>query len=214
MTAFGVIVRADNVRRLTREGWCAARDYGVGTILDLRSEGERLHDADVPSHFDVVAVSLFDDFDSDPDYREDIGFRVAGLGAAEAYRVLYTEALDRNSTMFAEALNAVACANGAVLMHCVGGKDRTGLLAALLSRLAGVTIPVADEDYRRSEARLGLTDSAPAGVMDAVLKGVDRDFGNAANYFSHAGATESTIDLVRMRLRDATAGEADARRSD
>jgi len=37
--------------------------------------------------------------------------------------------------------------------------------------------------------------------MNAVLEGVDHDFGSIANHFSHAGATESAIERVRTRLR-------------
>ena len=199
-TEFGVIVRADNVRLLSREGWDAARDYGVSTVLDLRSEGERAADAAVPIGFNVVTISLFDDFDSDPAYRRDIGFRVVGLCAAEAYRALYTEALDRNRAMFGAALNAIAVAPGTVLMHCTGGKDRTGLLAALLARLAGVSIAVADKDYQRSELRLGIRDSAPAGVMDTVLAGVEQQFDKVEHYFLQAGATASAIERVRVSL--------------
>jgi hypothetical protein len=84
----------------------------------------------------------------------------------------------------------------------VGGKDRTGLLAALFSRLAGVPVPVADTDYRRSEPRLGVVDSAPAGVMETVLTGIDDEFGSVANYFSHVGAPESAVERLRARLRD------------
>jgi len=201
VTAFGVIVRADNIRRFAPESWAAARSYGVNLILDLRSEGERVADGVLPAGFNVVEVSLFDDFDSDPAYREDLGLRVAGLGAADTYRAFYNEALDRNRAKFGEAINAIARATGTVLMHCAGGKDRTGLLAGLLSRLAGVSISVVDEDYQRSESRLGIVDSAPADVMDVVLAHVENHFGSVERYFLQAGGSESAIECVRKRLR-------------
>jgi protein-tyrosine phosphatase len=161
VTTFGVLIRADNVHLLTASGWAQARAYGVRTILDLRSEEERGDDAPVPSGLEVAAVSLFHDFDSDPAYRADLACRVAGCDAAEANRLLYTEALERNAGMFATALHAVAEARqGAVLMHCTAGKNRTGLLAALLLGLVGVPTAAIAEDYEWSEHQLGITDRA------------------------------------------------------
>jgi protein tyrosine/serine phosphatase len=160
-TAFGAVIRADNPRRLTAEGWSKAREYGVHTILDLRSAGERRGDAPVPGDLDVVSVSLFDDFDSNAAYRDDLGVRLSDADIVEQYRVLYTEALVRNAHEFGLALRAVAEArDGGILIHCVGGKDRTGVLAALLLRLVDVPIPAVVADYEWSERRLGVADSA------------------------------------------------------
>ncbi len=39
-TRFGILVRADSLARLTEAGCLAARDYGLATIVDLRSQRE------------------------------------------------------------------------------------------------------------------------------------------------------------------------------
>jgi len=206
-TAAGVVVarravvRADNVERLTEAGWELARRYGVTTVLDLRSGGERADARSVPPGLDDVTVSLFDDFDSDPDYRTDVGRRIEGAEAVEAYRLLYAEALERNRAETAAAVRAVANARpGAVLVHCVGGKDRTGVLAALLLRLVDVPVATVAEDYGRSEARLGLADSAPASVIDVVLERLEGEYGSVAAYLASAGLSESELGAVRARL--------------
>jgi protein-tyrosine phosphatase len=201
VTVFGAIVRADNVRRLTARGWREARNYGIRTILDLRSDGERVHDVAVPPDLDVVAVSLFDDFDSDPAYRVELAHRLTGSHVREAYRVLYTEALQRNGAMFATALEAVANARqGGVLIHCAGGKDRTGVLAALLLRLVGVPISAVADDYEHSEHRLGTADSAPTGVIDKVIEAVETAHGSVEAFFVDAGAARADVERVRQRL--------------
>jgi protein-tyrosine phosphatase len=196
------IVRADNVRRLTEKGWMEARNYGIRTILDLRSDGERADDSAAPPNFDVIAVSLFDDFDSDPAYRAELERRLAGCDVREAYRVLYTEALRRNRRLFATAVEVIANARpGGVLIHCAAGKDRTGLLAALLLRLAGVPISTVADDYEHSERRLGTADSAPAGVIDKVIETVETEHGSVEAFFLDAGATPVDVERVRQRLR-------------
>ena len=201
-TVSRAIVRADNVRRLTERGWMEARNYGIRTILDLRSDGERADDAAVPPDFDVVALSLFDDFDSDPAYRAELERRLAGCDVSEAYRVLYTEALHRNRTLFATALEVIANAReGGVLIHCAAGKDRTGLLAALLLRLVGVPTSAVADDYEHSERRLGMADAAPTGVIDRVIETVETQHGSVETFFLAAGATPVDIERVRQRLR-------------
>jgi protein-tyrosine phosphatase len=169
-TAYGVFVRGDNARELTPAGWRAASDYGIRSVLDLRSDPECA--ADPPAHPDFThkRLSLFDHFDGDAAYRADLIARVAGLGAAEKHRLLYREALELDAARFAEAVGFLADADCAVLLHCAGGKDRTGVLAALLLRLVGVPVEAVAADYVRSESRLQLAESAPPDVIDGVIE--------------------------------------------
>jgi protein-tyrosine phosphatase len=202
-TAFGALVRADNVRRLTPDGWDAATSYGIQTILDLRSATECGRDPPVPAdlNLDLARVSLFDDFDTDAAYRAQLERRLVGCDAREAYRVLYTEALDRNQAMFAAALHAIAAARqGGIVIHCAGGKDRTGVLAALVLRLVGVPMADVAHDYERSESRLGLPDSAPAGVIDKVIDALEAEHGNVEGFILAAGAVNSDVERVRQML--------------
>jgi protein-tyrosine phosphatase len=204
VTTFGAVVRADNIRRLTAEGWRSATAYGISTILDLRSEVECSDDPALPAdiHLGVTRVSLFDDFDSDAVYRADLEKRLESSDMRDAYRVLYTEALDRNRALFARALRIVAGAGeGGVLVHCLGGKDRTGVLAALLLRLAGVPTATVAKDYHRSEQRLGVADSAPVGVIDRVIDSLEARHGSVEGFFLDSGATLAEVTRVRERLR-------------
>jgi protein-tyrosine phosphatase len=200
-TAFGALIRADNVRRLTAEGWAKARAYGVRMVLDLRSHVEREDDLPVPPGLEVRTVSLFDDFDSNPAYRADLGVRLAGADAAEQYRTLYAEALTRNGQEFAEAVAAIAnTRDGGIVFHCVGGKDRTGVLSALLLRLVGVPISLVVADYELSEQRLGISDSAPAGVIGPTIEILEARYGSTAGYLRSVGVPDRDISRVRARL--------------
>ena len=70
---------------------------------------------------------------------------------AEHYAWSYVDFLERYRERFGRAFAAIADADGAVVVHCVGGKDRTGLVSALLLRLAGVGA----RDDRRGLRALG-----------------------------------------------------------
>ena len=62
-TRRGVVVRADNVRRLTPAGWQAALDHGVRRVVDLRFENEVPGEPDAHDDVEVVVIPLRDSHD-------------------------------------------------------------------------------------------------------------------------------------------------------
>jgi len=206
-TAFGVFVRGDNARNLTPPGWRAANEYGIRTVLDLRSDPECAADRPAHPNFTHRRLSLFDHFDGDDAYRSDLLARVANLEAAEKHRTLYREALDLDAARFAEAFGVLAEADCGVLFHCAGGKDRTGLLAALLLRLVGVPIEAVEADYVRSETRLRLAESAPRNdggaprnVINQLVDETEARYGTTATYLLQAGASAEDLERIRRRF--------------
>jgi protein-tyrosine phosphatase len=191
-TAFRVFVRSDNARNLTAAGWRAAAEYGIATVLDLRSEPECMADPPPQQGFTHRRLSLFEHFDGDEAYRVEWLTRLADAEPAERHRALYREALALDAERFGDAVGALAAADGGVLVHCVAGKDRTGVLAALLLRLVGVPVEAIEEDYVRSEA--------PMDVMGPVLAEIEARHGSVAAYLQQAGAKAAQLERIRRRL--------------
>jgi protein-tyrosine phosphatase len=201
-TAFGVFVRSDNARQLTPTGWNAARAYGIRAVLDLRSDPECAADPPARPEFTHKRLSLFDHFDGDEAYRADLLPRSASLDDVGKHRLLYREALALDGSRFAEAVGFLADADGGVLFHCAGGKDRTGVLAALLLRLVGVGMADVEADYVRSQARLRMADGTPPGVIDRVIEEIEARYGTVAAYLLQSGAAAGQLERIRSRLLD------------
>jgi protein-tyrosine phosphatase len=206
-TAFGVFVRADNARNLTPAGWRAAREHGIRAVLDLRSDPECTADRPAQPGFAHKRLSLLDHFDGDAAYRRDLMSRVAHAGFAAKYRTLYREALELDAARFGEAFGVLAEADGAVVFHCVGGKDRTGLLAGLLLRLVGVPREEVEADYFRSDVRLRHDERAPRNdggtprnVINRVIDETEARHGSTAAYLLQAGASVEALELIRRRF--------------
>ena len=206
-TACAVYVRADNVRNLSPDGWRTASEYGIRTILDLRSDPECAADPPADPRFTHRRLSLFDHFDGDETYRRRLVARVANLPNGEKYRALYREALDLDAPRFGEAFAALAEADGGVVFHCVHGKDRTGLLAALLLRLVDVRLEEVEADYVRSGTRLTQTKtaphhdaSAPARVITHVVEDTEEQYGSVSDYLLRAGASQEHLERIRRRF--------------
>jgi protein-tyrosine phosphatase len=219
-TRWGSIVRADSVRLLTQEGWKAAVDYGVRTVVDLRSDEELAADPPGELPVDAVHIPFFDDRQ---DVFEEVEAASAGAGDhAEATCEVYLIFLEHFRPNVAAAIRAVAQApDGGVVVHCHGGKDRTGLVSAFLLRLAGVGIEEIAADYALSEERLRtrheqwFADAAdeaelerlhrisatPASSMVDVLEELERRYGSIAGYLKAGGATDEELQRARARLR-------------
>ena len=216
-TRWGAVVRADSLSRLTPAGQAALRAHGIRTVVDLRDEGER---RGAPNPFatpDGRGTSLtylhrpfFDELDTES--REQ-------FARLEVLADHYLFALERYSGNVAAIMRAIAGAEpGGVLVHCAAGKDRTGIVAALLLSLAGVQDEAVAADYGLSEVCLQplfdewLRDAdvaeraravaflPRAETMRAVLRSLAEAHGSVASYLIRAGVTRQEVDRLRARL--------------
>ena len=218
-TRFGAVVRADNVTLLSDEGWNALVGYGVRRIVDLRYDDEA---AAEPAHrvgIDVVHAPLIEEsarFD-------ELDERLAGITEPVAWRrANYLMVLEWVPENFARAVRAVVGApGGTVLVHCAGGVDRTGLVVALLLRVAGVPVDAIADDYAQSEANWApsrnewIAEAAdpaerakrtiltvmPAAAMHEVLVELEARHGSAADYLIGGGVSTQELATARAKLR-------------
>lgn len=222
VTQFGRIVRADSVRGLSDAGWDALRGYGVTRIVDLRWAEELAEDGPVEADVEVVHVSLLGEKEGPFAAIDRRQRRLTDPTARR--RAGYVEFLEAFADNFATAVTAIGQApDGAVVVHCAGGVDRTGLVAALLLRLAGVGLRDIGLDYAESEANwaphVGLwiaeasdeeerehrrmLSRCPPEAVTEPLEEVERRHGDVRAYLQGAGAPTAALDAARARLRDA-----------
>ena len=135
-TRWGAVVRSDHPAKLTAAGWAALYAHGIRTVMTLATVGkaEAMPDtAPRPSDLTTKLVEI-----------EDLGdkeflteWAATGLWCTPLY---YRYALQRWPERHAAAIREVALARpGGVLIHCIGGRDRTGIISLLLLALAGVS---------------------------------------------------------------------------
>jgi protein-tyrosine phosphatase len=213
-TRWGAVVRSDSLAALTEAGRAALAGYGVRAVVDLRLPDELArHPNPFASSGDhgiaYTNVSILDPA---------AGYPPETLTLAENY--LWT--LDRFAGYVAEVMAAIAGApEGGVLVHCAAGKDRTGLISALLLGLVGVPAETIAADYaltaellrprdqewlehgpgERAEREALAARFAPtAEVMLEVLDGLDRRYGGIEGYLAAAGVSPADLDRLRDRL--------------
>jgi protein-tyrosine phosphatase len=220
LTQPGRVVRSDNVRRLTDAGWRSLAEHGVTRIVDLRWPEELAEDQPRDVDIEVVHVSVLGE-SIDDEYIAELDAHLDSVDdVADHYAWSYVDFLERFRDRFGRAFAAVADADGAVVVHCMGGKDRTGLVSALLLRLVGVSHETIGADYavsaknleprniewlasapdeleRARREKLGAT---PAAGMVRVLEEIESRYGDVASYLRAAGLSDEQVTRLEERL--------------
>ncbi len=208
-------MRSDNIRRLTDDGWRSLAEHGVARIVDLRWPEELAADPPREVDIEVVHVSLLGVLD--PDYSDDIKEYIAADDPVGYWAKLNIEIIEHYRESIGAAIGAIADAEGPVVFHCAGGKDRTGVVAALLLRNAGVAIADVADDYALTFESLnrvsnhdGLDEPtrrertfrlrSPAEAMRLTLEHVEREYGDVAGYLRSCGLDDARIERLRDRL--------------
>lgn len=213
-TQWGRIIRSDNLIRLTATGRRALQDHGIRTIIDLRLPQELEIDPPPFREHESIQYQMVSFIHPDAATGE--------LPPVETLADDYMRMLNRFGERVGMIMSAIANAReGGVLIHCHSGKDRTGLVSALLLRLAGVPIATAGEDYGLTSELLRPLDEewlengpgdraereadyarwhARAEVMVEVLERLEAEYGSVEQFLLYAGETPEEIQRLRARL--------------
>lgn len=204
----------------------AYRALGVRTVLDLRSGAEaRRVDSAWPDATGAayVAIPIEEGGEGDTDYVREIRTGLRTRFTAADMAEYYTLTLRRRADEFGRGLRILTDpARLPVLVHCAAGKDRTGLLVALLLEALGVSRRVVVDEYaltgmlrpRRVLAYAHLFEGSgvdlddvaplfdsPAAAMDEALAGLDAEFGSTARFLTdRCGLTRDDLEALRANL--------------
>lgn len=227
----GVVLRSDNLHDLTTESTQRLlEDYQLSDVIDLRTNREharngawpfgrqvRLHKmslypdddpgAELPPWFGELAVA-------DPDESRDM---------VQVTARHYLGYLKVRPDSLLGALRTVATAEGATIINCAAGKDRTGTTSAVLLTAVGVPDEQVVADYAASNervpailARLGLaasigsaehdaqvaSQSTPPRIMELLLEFIRDELGGLANWLDRNGWTGADQAGLETRLLD------------
>ena len=124
----GDVWRMGRSERLSPSGWRAAATDGVRTVVDLRNADERRRRPTDPADDPAAraGITVLHRPTEDPAHPQ---FPLVGTPYLHHPRG-YRDYLRLFPAFLAEAVRAVATAEGAVVVHCSAGRDRTGVLGA------------------------------------------------------------------------------------
>jgi protein tyrosine/serine phosphatase len=186
---------------------------GIRTVLDLRRPYEVERDGRVPAWDGLTYRNL------DPGHPEwHLTPYHDGLEPVRYLADRYRDMAEEGAARFAEAIGMIADETAApVVVHCVAGKDRTGVLCALTLALLDVADRDIDADYTRSAVgnrrylewlrANGRPDAtplawwrAPPGTMRVFLSELRQRHGSVERYLTRAGLHTGQVTALRTHL--------------
>jgi protein-tyrosine phosphatase len=208
------LYRSDSLHRLGDDDREVFRALGVRTVIDLRRPTEITRDGRVPAYDGLAYHHIH------PEHAE--WTLVGTLDEHAVARWLadrYNDLARTGAAGIATALRVIATAQAApVVVHCVAGKDRTGVVCALTLALLGVADEDIAADYAMSTAAsarfhewLRATTargadlptaylSSPAETMLMFLNDLRTEFGSVEGYVKWAGLTSEQVDSLIAHL--------------
>jgi protein-tyrosine phosphatase len=212
------LYRADGIHRMPDDELDELGVMGVRTVLDLRTRAELDHGRLEADHLGITHLHLpvlgetWQPTDLDPE-----------ADAAEVLGSLYVQMLDVGAPALADALRTLAePAKVPAVFHCAAGKDRTGVLAAMVLSLLDVDEETIVADYAlsavameqlverlrqdRPEALSAMNDQpsqylmAPPEAMARFLGHVRTEHGSMATYVRSIGVESDVVEQLRRTL--------------
>ena len=211
-----VLVRSDNLIKLTSIGQTALVADGVTTVIDLRFFGELEKNPNPFAGSTAPPVYLHRPMMNEHDQEA-----MAPIRAAQTTLEAYMATLEGFKSNIAAIMTAIAdSAPGRMVIHCSAGKDRTGLTTALALRCAGVGFQDIAEDYALTDqylqadydkelAKIQNPEERAARVHDLqtklefildTLNELERRYGSVQGYLQAAGLSPETFERLQVRL--------------
>jgi len=209
------VYRSDALHHLTSADVARVRDeLGIAAVVDLRSTAELRGEGRGPLANEPIGfhhLPLFDGREARPENWPAI------VTLADRYFLLAEIA----QVPIARLITVLAEAGGPVVYHCAAGKDRTGVVSAVLLGLLGVRDEVIVADYAATQENLEAiierlmaakgyqtmlsalppdTLHAEAETMVAFLASMRERYGSMRGYARAAGVTDALVERLAERL--------------
>ncbi len=206
-TQWSTLLRSDSLHRLPVSSQQQLLDYGVRTIIDLRTPSEvnrKEYALSNASEIKYFNLPLIEDRSQVESIKEKQLFE---------HNCFF---LEERQPQIKTILETIATEKTTIVIHCSAGKDRTGIIIALLLAVADVPVATIAEDYHKSDRYLAplyssirkqaikegfvhLLESPPQTIID-IFAYLDRHYGGVNQYLENIGINLETSSLLKTIL--------------
>ena len=209
-----LVFRSDALHHLTRPDVARLRDeLRLGDVIDLRSSAELRSEGRGPLAVEAMRFHHHPLYDGDAPKTAPS----ADLTLTDRYFLLAEFA----KRPIARVISILASTDAPAVYHCAAGKDRTGVVSAILLGVLGVTDEVIVADYAATQENLdaiidrlmstkgyhSMLSALPPDTLHAepetmlvFLERMRKTYGSMEGYARSAGVPEESLERLRRRL--------------
>jgi protein-tyrosine phosphatase len=201
VTRRGIVYRSDRLSNLTPSDQRSLSDLGIATVIDMRLAEERNKALNTLLN-DSGLTQIIHEFLPRHTGRMIAGINSGRLDPTTAYEAMLEQyralAIDHTADYLAIIKDILAHSGSPLVFHCTSGKDRTGMVAAILLLMLDVSDAEIINDYAMTEGRIEKVDLFADGVdpkVVDVLMAADPSYIKTAiaQMIASYGSTESYV---------------------
>ena len=216
LTHYNVFLRSDDTNEMTEKDIQRLIDYGVTTVIDMRETSYKQKNPDSFSNNSTVDYHHIDVIERVSSCTNSQNF---DMGNDSSIKLLEHTG-EKNWQK--EVFDIISESSGCVLFHCIGGKDRTGVLAMLLLGLVGVDRQEIIDNYTPSAELvrerpnihellnndvtnngwdiLAKKHISPKYTIEQQIDYVINNYGTFEKYLLECGISQENLDTIKNRF--------------
>lgn len=204
VTKFHMFVRSDNLINITDKDNEFLKDYGIGEIIDFRGNtniqftfisDDNINKQYFKFHYIPLSNKEFENYVNESKELENFNY---GIG--------YTYILE-NKLKIKEVFKIFAEAKKGVLFHCSAGKDRTGIISALLLGICNVDIKDIVANYEVSntyntypEENIDLLEKSLPKFIKTFINNLLDKYESFENYILSCDVKKEEIEKIKNKF--------------
>lgn len=207
VTKFNVFVRSNRLTELTYEDNEFLRKYNITDIIDLRGntniQSSFISDDNINKDYFNLHYIPLSNIEIEQYVKENSQTKEFNYGIGYSY-------LLKNKEKIKKIFKVLVNSEGGVLFHCSAGKDRTGVIAALILGVCNVnqldiianyqvtsTYMKDEEIMKEYDDNLQKSD---ADYMDTFIKILYKQYGSFENYLLSCDILKEEIDKLKNKF--------------
>lgn len=206
-TKYHIFLRSDALTNLSNEDNVFLKEYGITDIIDLRGstaiQSTFISDDSINKnyfnfHYIPLSNKKIEEYVKNNQYSDDFNF---GIG--------YSYLLE-NKAKIKEIFDVLANSKGCVLFHCAAGKDRTGVVAALILGLCNVPTQDIIANYEVTATYISKSkfmelysrnmQKSDSLFMATFIDNIIKEYSSFENYLLKCGISKDKLDKIKDKL--------------
>ncbi len=148
-----LIYRSGNLHQLKSRSFDEFEKFNINKVIDLRTKQEIIKEPDqIPKNISYKNYPAFEDKNNEMANAKKLALKgkISANDADKRMIKFYTDYISENPEVIKKIITEILDSQQPILYHCTAGKDRTGMITALILKILKFDDSVIFEEYLQS----------------------------------------------------------------